>query len=84
VHERGDVDELDDCGSSHQVGRDLARPAPTAEKHQRGPDPFAGRVDATIDHRTDFGFERRQLPVQKPVELRHVRRKHREDAGEGV
>ena len=35
-----------------------------------------------IDHRTDFGFERRQLRMQKLVELRHVRREHREDAGE--
>ena len=34
VHKDGEMDELDDGGDAHEIGRNFRRPAPAAQKHE--------------------------------------------------
>ncbi len=84
VDQRREVHELDDRGDADEVGRDHARPAPTAEEDQGGPDALARGVDAIVRHGADLRLEGGQLAVEEAIQLGHVRAEQPEQLGEGV
>ena len=84
VHERRQVHEFDHRSNPHKFGRNDLRTPPSAEEDERRPDALARGIDAIIRHRADLWLKRGELTAQEAIELRHMRSKQCEYAGEGM
>jgi hypothetical protein len=64
----------------NQIRRDDRRTAPTAEKDKRRANPFAGSIDAVINHAPNLGLKSGELPTEEPIQRRKMRGQNTKNA----